>query len=78
MGDGYQWWVPKRANEEFFAIGIYGQYIYVNRVADMVVVKNSTHIRFRDDGAQGTIVEDRNIELFRAIARHYADEEAAP
>lgn len=78
MGYGYQWWVPKRANEEFFAIGIYGQYIYVNRVADMVVVKNSTHIRFRDDGAQGTIVEDRNIELFRAIARHYAGEEAAP
>lgn len=78
MDYGYQWWVPKRARDEFFAIGVYGQYIYVNRVAQVVVVKNSTHTRFRDDGAQGTMVEDKNIELFRAIAKHYAGEEAAP
>ncbi len=80
MGYGYQWWVPKRADEEFFAIGIYGQYIYINRKKSVVVVKNSVHREFRDDGASGTIVEDTSIEAFRAIAEHYgrAPDEPAP
>ena len=78
MGYAYQWWVPKRANDEFFAIGVYGQYIYINRVANMVVVKNSAHTGFRSDGHQGTVIEDKSIELFRSIVRSYAGEDKAP
>ncbi len=67
QGYGYQWWLPPNANGEFFAGGIYGQYIYVNRPAGVVVVKNSAHRTFNDPG-----VRMRTIEMFRAIAEHYA------
>lgn len=66
QGYGYQWWLPPNANGEFFAGGIYGQYIYVNRPAGVVVVKNSAHRTFNEPG-----VRLRTIELFRALADHY-------
>jgi hypothetical protein len=68
FGYGYQWWVPERANGEFYAIGIYGQYIYVNRPARVVIVKTSADRGFRDDGASGNRIEAETIEMFRAIA----------
>jgi CubicO group peptidase (beta-lactamase class C family) len=68
MGYGYQWWVPPNANGEFFAIGIYGQYIYVNRPQRTVIVKTSAHRDFDNDGVGGSLVELENIEVFRAIA----------
>ncbi len=51
MGYGYQWWVPVNAKDEFYAIGIYGQYIYVNRPSRVVIVKTSAHRDFDNDGA---------------------------
>lgn len=67
-GYGYQWWMPVNANGEFFAIGIYGQYIYVNRPQRIVIVKTSAHRDFDNDGVGGSLVEQENIEVFRAIA----------
>ena len=66
LGYGYQWWIPQRADEEFMAIGIYGQYIYVNRRADMVIVKNSAHREFMAND-----YESKNITVaaFREIAQ---------
>ncbi len=66
LGYGYQWWLPEGANGEFFAGGIYGQYIYVNRPAGVVVVKNSAHRAFNAPG-----IRSRTMELFRALATHY-------
>jgi len=38
IGYGYQWWIPKDAVAgEFMARGVYGQYIYVNRDAGVVI-----------------------------------------
>ncbi len=73
LGYGYQWWTPERTDGEFFAIGIYGQYIYVNPKAGIVIVKNSAHRAFMDVDkvAEGHIA--RNIEMFRGIAEHYSD-----
>jgi CubicO group peptidase (beta-lactamase class C family) len=68
FGYGYQWWVPLKADGEFYAIGIYGQFIYVNRPARVVVVKTSAHRGFRDDGAGGNRIEAETIEMFRAFA----------
>jgi CubicO group peptidase (beta-lactamase class C family) len=68
FGYGYQWWVPANADDEFFAIGIYGQYIYVNRPARVVIVKTSADRAFADDGADGDKVQAETIEMFRAIA----------
>jgi CubicO group peptidase (beta-lactamase class C family) len=67
MQYGFQWWVPVNANGEFFAIGIYGQYIYVNRLQRTVIVKTSAHRDFDNDGVGGSLVELENIEVFRAI-----------
>ena len=68
MGYGYQWWVPANADDEFFAIGIYGQYIYVNRPAKTVIVKTSAHRDFDNDGVGGSLIEVETIEMFRSVA----------
>ncbi len=63
-GYGYQWWIPKGDNTgEFYARGIYGQYIYIDRLSDVVIVATSADRRFRERG-----VNDENIAMFRAIA----------
>ena len=67
-GYGYQWWVPMNADDEFYALGIYGQYIYVNRPAHVVIVKTSAHRDFDNDGVGGSLIEDETVEMFRAIA----------
>lgn len=73
MGYGYQWWVPVNADDEFYAIGIYGQYIYINRPARTVIVKTSAHRDFDNDGVGGSLVEEETIEMFRAIAAGLSD-----
>ncbi len=60
---GYQWWVPADAEKgEFFARGIYGQYVYVNKPAGVVVAVNSADRRFRESGAF-----EQNLSMFRRI-----------
>ena len=66
LGYGYQWWIPQQADGEFMAIGIYGQYIYVNRKANVVIVKNSAHRGFMDNNYES---KDITVAAFRAIAR---------
>ena len=61
---GYQWWMPADAREgEYFARGIYGQYVYVNRATNTVIAVNSADRLFREDGAF-----DQNLAAMRAIA----------
>ncbi len=61
---GYQWNIasnnPKKG--EFFARGVYGQYIYIDRNARVVIAVNSANRNFLNDG-----VGDYNIEVFRTI-----------
>ncbi|NNC37173.1 MAG: serine hydrolase [Hyphomonadaceae bacterium] len=72
-GYGYQWWVPVNADGEFFAVGVYGQYIYINPKAGVVIAKNAAHREFLDeDKVQGGHMA-RNIEMFRGIAEHFSD-----
>lgn len=60
---GYQWWMPKDAQpEEFFGIGVYGQYIYVDRTSGVVIAMNSADRQFKESG-----VTDSNIAMFREI-----------
>jgi len=62
---GYQWWIPADAQEgEFFGRGIYGQYIYIDRPAGVLIVATGADRRFRDTGAF-----EQNLEMFRRIAQ---------
>ncbi|MCC7321309.1 MAG: serine hydrolase [Rubellimicrobium sp.] len=63
-GYGYQWWIPEGWEEgEFLARGIYGQYIYVNRILGVVVAVNAADRGFEDPG-----VEAENETVLRSIA----------
>lgn len=70
LGYGYQWWIPEDADQEFAAIGIYGQYIYINRKADVVIVKNSADIDFQENKSE---IMDYTFAAFRAISRSLSD-----
>ena len=61
---GYHWWMPADARPgEYYAQGIYGQYIYVNNTEGVVIAINAADRRFRDTGVTG-----RNIDMLRRIA----------
>ncbi|MGL4344019.1 MAG: serine hydrolase domain-containing protein [Cellulosilyticaceae bacterium] len=66
IGYGYQWWVPEGDEGEFLAIGVYSQWIYVNRARQIVIVKTSA-----DPGFMAKDYELKHVELFRSIANHY-------
>ncbi|MFD2173925.1 serine hydrolase domain-containing protein [Rhodobacter lacus] len=66
-GYGFQWWVPKDSaahGHDYMARGIYGQYIYVNPAAQVVIAVNAADRGFDADG-----VEDANLALLRRMAR---------
>ncbi|MFU8862917.1 MAG: serine hydrolase domain-containing protein [Rhodobacterales bacterium] len=61
---GLQWWMAPDAPEgEYYARGIYGQYIYINRAKGVVIAANGADRNFRAQGAN-----TQNIEMFRRIA----------
>lgn len=63
IGYGYQWWVPEGDEGEFMAIGVYGQWIYVNPTKSVIIVKTSADPDFMDKG-----YELKHVEFFRAVA----------
>lgn len=73
MGYGYQWWIPGGSQGEFTALGIYGQFVYVDPARRLVIAKNSVDADFQKDGFENGQI---TLALFRAIAEDLA--EAAP
>jgi CubicO group peptidase (beta-lactamase class C family) len=64
IGYGYQWWIPKGADDgEFMGRGIYGQYIYIDQPRGILIVTTAADRKFREPG-----VSDANVEMFRRIA----------
>jgi len=63
LGYGYQIWLPPFAQPgEFFCVGVYGQYIYINQQQGVVIVKNSADKIFKDGYSK-----QETIAFFRAI-----------
>ncbi|MGI5195775.1 serine hydrolase domain-containing protein [Streptomyces sp. CA-288835] len=66
MADGWsysaQWWHPSGATGDFSAVGVYGQYIYVNPAEKTVIVKLSDHGTEQD--------EQETIDAMRDISRN--------
>ncbi|MEM9624563.1 MAG: serine hydrolase, partial [Pseudomonadota bacterium] len=69
MGYGYQWWLPDGDDQDFSAIGIYNQFVYVNPRADTVVVKLSAYRDYANLEVERPYMEAENFSFFRAIAR---------
>ena len=63
IGYGYQWWIPVGATEgQFMGRGIYGQYLYIDQQAGVVIVTTAADRQFREAG-----VNEANIDMFREI-----------
>lgn len=65
-GYGYHWWVPRAADQEFFANGVWGQTIYVAPKAGVVIVKTSVDPDFKAHTAE-------MIAVMRALVAAYAN-----
>lgn len=77
LGYSYQWWLPENTTpdvREFFALGIYGQFIYVNPDANIVIVKNSADINFQENNFESQYIA---IEAFRAITDYVRESATA-
>lgn len=61
FGYGYKWWIPEDPQGDFVAIGIWGQYIYVDPKREVIVVKTSADPLFDDN-------DHESIAVFRAIS----------
>ena len=67
MGYGYQWWLMAGDENEYSAIGVYNQFIYVNPSRGLVIVKLSAYSDYATKACESSYREFETIELFRAI-----------
>ncbi|MBA8840725.1 serine hydrolase [Ochrobactrum sp. RH2CCR150] len=65
FGYGYQWWLPVDHQGDYAAIGIYGQFIYVNPAKKVVIAKTSAYDNYNVDGQE---LENESMHAFQAIA----------
>ncbi|MGW8367646.1 MAG: serine hydrolase domain-containing protein [Gammaproteobacteria bacterium] len=71
LGYGYQWWIPGGDEDDYLAIGIYNQFIYVNPTRAVVIAKSSAYPRYNTDGVAKEL---ETIAMFRSIAEQIANE----
>ena len=65
-GYGYQWWIPKQPMDDFFAAGIYCQYVYIHPGKNLVIAKLSADHRFKQDRHD---LKAKHISFFQEVAR---------
>jgi len=65
FGYGFQWWIPEHPQGDFFAAGIYNQYIYVHPEQNLVIVKLSSNYHFTEAGDNS---KKQTIALMQSIA----------
>lgn len=63
FGYGYQWWIPAGTENELVAIGVFGQWIYINPQKRVIIVKTGA-----DSGFEEEEKEKKTIALFREIS----------
>ncbi len=71
-GYGFQWWVPNPDEGEYFASGIYNQYIFVNPAKDLVIIKLSANHHYKKEGKKE---KGKHISLLKAISRDFKQNE---
>lgn len=74
-GYGYQWWTPITPHGDFFAAGIYYQYIYIDPTTGVVIAKTSADQKFTDPKEPRK--KDLQVAAFQAISAHVAAQVAS-
>ena len=67
LGYAYQWWIPEGSEEEFMAIGVYNQFIYVAPEKNLVIVKLSANSAYGTAEDPMASSEFEALEFFRAV-----------
>lgn len=67
-GYGYQWWIPEKPMGDFFAAGVYNQYIYVYPEKQLTIVKLSANYHFKEEMDNS---KAEHIDMFQAIANAF-------
>jgi len=67
-GYGYQWWMPQYPKNDFFASGIYNQFVYVNRDKNLVIAKLSADYKFKTGHH---VIKAGHVGFFQAIAETF-------
>ena len=74
VGYGYQWWIPMPEQGDYFAVGIYGQYVYVDPARNIVIAKNAADREFAFADEVGTHSMNKNIEMLRSLSAQLGGE----
>jgi len=75
LGYGYQWWLPGEVPEEFSAIGVYNQFVYVSPRHRVVIAKTSANRGYGSD--ESTDRELETFAFFRAVTEAAAADDRA-
>ena len=68
FGYKYQWWIPLYPDgDDYSAIGIYGQFIYINPARKIVIAKTSAYTNYTVDGG---MMNHETLVALQAISRH--------
>ena len=75
FGYGYQWWIPMEPHGDFYAAGIYYQYIYIDPTTGVIIAKTSADKKFTDPNEPRKKAEQ--VAAFQAISAHIGAQLAA-
>lgn len=70
LGYKNQWWIPQhRDGNDYSAIGIFGQYLYINPERGVVIAVNSAYPEYNEDPE----ADLRMLAALQAIAKHVSE-----
>ncbi|MEM8768853.1 MAG: serine hydrolase domain-containing protein [Pseudomonadota bacterium] len=67
MGYGYHWWLPDGDDQDYSAIGIYNQFVYVSPAHEAVIVKLSAYRDYATSHEPSAYLEAETFSLFRTL-----------
>lgn len=70
FGYGYQVWLMPGAHRRFVLLGVYGQAIFVDPAAKLVMVHLAVGADARGDGSGARLGQERDA-LWRGVVAHY-------
>jgi hypothetical protein len=66
LGYGYQWWIPAEPDGDFFAIGVYNQFLYVNPRRGIIIAKTSAYPDYTKNQVESELM---SAAMFQSLAR---------